>query len=80
MQADKKDNSGALFSNKDKPDAKSEYGGSAIIGGVDFWVNAWVKETKDGRKYFSLSFRPKQEPVKPRQQEWKAELDDDIPF
>jgi hypothetical protein len=77
---DRKDNSGALFSNRDKPDAKSEYGGSCVIEGREYWLNGWVKETKDGRKYFSLSFRAKDQRPEPRQKEWKDELSDEIPF
>jgi hypothetical protein len=77
---DKKDNSGALFNNADNPNAKTPYGGSAVIEGKDYWVNAWVKETKDGRKFFSLSFKAKDQKPEPRQQEWKDELSDEIPF
>lgn len=73
-----RDNSGALFKNDDtKP---VPYGGSATINGEEYWLSGWVKETKDGRKYFSLSFKPKDAKPETRQKEWKDELSDDIPF
>jgi hypothetical protein len=56
-----KDNSGTLFKNEDRekethPHAK----GSALIGGVEYWVSAWTKDGKNG-KFQSLAFTPKQE-------------------
>lgn len=54
-------NSGVLFKNDRKeserhPDLK----GNATINGVEYWVSAWKKEsTKDGSKFYSLSFQPK---------------------
>ena len=56
----KYDNSGALFRNdkKEQPN-HADYNGSAMIDGEEFWLNAWLKESKNGRKYMSLSFRPK---------------------
>ena len=74
------DNSGAIFNNASNPNAKAPYGGSAVIEGKEFWVNAWVKEGSQG-KFFSLSFRPKHAPAeKPRQEAWSKELDDEVPF
>ena len=32
-----------------------------MIDGVEYWVSAWVKESKAGNKFFSLSFKPKNE-------------------
>jgi hypothetical protein len=53
---------GSLTRNENRKDDKSpEFKGSALINGVEFWVNAWVREN-DGRKYFSLSFREKEAP------------------
>jgi hypothetical protein len=77
MAYELRDNSGSLFRNEDQ--SKSEYSGTVMIAGVEYWINAWVKEGKKG-KFFSLSFRPKQERPEPRTQEWKEELDDEIPF
>lgn len=78
-------NKGTLFRNKDKEkDTYADYSGSINIEGQDFWINAWVKESKkDGTKFFSLSVKPKDE--KPRQssqptRKAKPEIDEDLPF
>lgn len=73
------DNSGALFNNATNPNAKAPYGGSAVIDGVEYWLNGWVKEGSQG-KFFSLSFKRKHERVEPREQSFAKELDDEIPF
>lgn len=59
-------NSGMLSRNERKREGKRdpEHTGTATIDGVDYWVDAWVKEGKEGgrmagKKYFSLSFRRK---------------------
>lgn len=53
-------NSGALFRNdRRKNDRAPEYTGKCDIGGKEFWISAWVKESKNtGKKFFSLSFDP----------------------
>jgi hypothetical protein len=54
-----KPNRGSLFKNSDKQDEKDrDYAGSALIGDRLFWVSAWIAESKAGRKYLSLSFKP----------------------
>ena len=59
MAYEQKDNSGSLFKNdKKEKDTHPDYKGTVKIGGVEYWQNAWVKET-NGRKYFSQSFTPK---------------------
>lgn len=79
----KYDNSGAIFRNDRKEkENHPDHTGQATIAGVDYWLSAWVKE-KDGRRYFSLAFKPKEEtqgnaPAKPAAR--RADLDDDIPF
>src|SRR5690348_13166218 len=57
---------GALFRNerREKP-SQPEYRGEAIVDGKRYWVAAWIKE-KDGRRFFSLAFRPKEARPKPR--------------
>ena len=57
-----KDLNGALFKNKKKEkDTDSGYQGSCKIDGNEYWINAWVKETKGTppEKYFQLSFKKK---------------------
>lgn len=50
-----KDNSGVLFSNKDKKNEKSpDYSGNVIINGKEFRLAGWLKDGKKG-KFLSLS-------------------------
>jgi uncharacterized protein (DUF736 family) len=53
-------NRGALFKNNDKTEeTHPDYRGSINIGGVDHWLSAWIKTSKKGMKYMSLSVQPK---------------------
>lgn len=58
-------NSGILGRNKNRNnDKQPEYKGSINIGGVEYWLSAWVKiagdnAPKPGSKFFSLSVTPK---------------------
>lgn len=77
-----KDNSGSLFKNdRREKDSHPHATGTALIGGVEYWVSAWTKEGKNG-KFQSLAFRPKTD-KNGRPQTGKAEEDDldaDVPF
>lgn len=69
-------NSGTLGKNKKKQaDTHADYNGQCEVGGTAYWINAWVKEGKDG-KFFSLSFREKTAKPNSRQ----AGDDDSPPF
>lgn len=70
---------GALFKNKDREsDKHPDYQGNINVGGQEYWLSAWLKESKAGEKYMSLSVKAKDAPrgQKPR----KQEVDSDIPF
>jgi hypothetical protein len=59
--------------------------GTALIGGVEYWVDAWTNESANGTKYQSLKFKRKdaaQTGGVPQRQEpaHDTDLDDDIPF
>ncbi len=56
-------NSGSLFKNTKMREGKQdpEYTGSINIDGKDYWLDAWIKESKEGKKYFSLRPRAKQQ-------------------
>jgi len=81
-------NSGMLARNDRKESEKHpDFKGSINVGGVDYWLSAWVKEGKpggkmEGRKFFSLSVSPKEQSA-PKAAPQKAtsfdQLDDDIP-
>lgn len=78
-------NSGTLFKNdtEGKSDKFPPYGGSLNVGGVDYWISAWVKDGQKG-KFFSLAVKPKEAredgPKKPAPDNSDPFPDDDIPF
>jgi uncharacterized protein (DUF736 family) len=79
-------NRGALFRNnrKEQPN-HPDHKGTINVDGKDYWLSAWIKESKkDGSKFFSLSVKPKEvnaPPVSPPSQAASSpELDDEIPF
>jgi hypothetical protein len=70
-----KELTGSISKNKKKEkDAHPDYRGSATIGGIDYWISAWVNEGSDG-KYLGLKFQQKDGESKPVKQD-----DEDIPF
>jgi hypothetical protein len=89
MAYEQKDNSGSVFPNERKREGKNDADltGQAMVGGVEYWVNGWGKKTKDGRKWLSLSFRPKAamhpgggERSAPAEHEQVPEGGDGLPF
>jgi hypothetical protein len=85
MAYEQKNNSGSLFKNdKMTSDKSPPYKGSVMIDGVEYWQSAWVKETKDGKKWFSQSFTRKEQSLEPRREEPQRntsnDIDDSIPF
>lgn len=88
MAYEAKPNTGSLFRVEDrKSDTHPEYSGSALIGGVEYFVDAWVNEVKSGpkmgKKYFSFKFKPKQQSGGSTSQQAQQDLpidDSDIPF
>jgi uncharacterized protein (DUF736 family) len=78
---------GALFKNDDKEsDKHPDYKGSCEIDGRQYWLSAWIKTSKAGKKYMSLSFKARdQKPAEKTQQQQRREtvsrdFDDDISF
>lgn len=54
-------NSGALFKNDRKEtDKHPDYRGTLNVNGVEFWVSSWIKTSKAGAKFMSLSVQPKE--------------------
>ncbi len=87
MAYEQKDGQGSLFKNKRKEtDNHPDYNGSITINGVEHWLSAWLKESKGGQKYMSLSLgKPKGERKSaPRRDDdpphESAPFSDDIPF
>jgi len=54
--------SGALFKNdKGDNEKRPDYKGSYTDGdGNEFWVSSWLKQSRDGKKFLSLSMQPKE--------------------
>ena len=51
-------NRGVLFKNGEKQtDNHPDYRGDIDVGGQKFWLSAWIKESKKGTKYMSLSVK-----------------------
>jgi uncharacterized protein (DUF736 family) len=79
-------NSGALFKNDDKSNERHpDYKGSLNVNGVDFWISSWLKTSKAGAKYMSLSVTPKnanntRAPVQSKSAPAAEEFDDSLPF
>ncbi len=88
MTFERKDNQGALFKNERKEqDTHADYNGNCRIDGHDYWLNAWVKESAKGGKFFSLSFKRKdgtaarpESFTPPVKKVVERTLDDDVPF
>lgn len=63
MAYEKRDMSGTLFKNdKREKDTHPHATGTAIIDGVEYFVNAWTKEGRGG-KFQSLAFKRKDKRV-----------------
>ena len=80
-------NRGVLFRNQNKTEDKHpDFNGSINANGVDYWLSGWVKESKEGKKFFSLSVKPKEQQARQVSQPTRktARLDDledsDLPF
>jgi uncharacterized protein (DUF736 family) len=75
---------GALFRNDDKTEEKHpDYRGNINVGGTEFWLSAWLKVSKKGTKYLSLSIKPKNAAANARPAaggSLKQDMNDQIPF
>jgi hypothetical protein len=81
---EKFDNSGVLFKAKEmKNDRSPQYTGNIMVNGVEYWLSGWVKESKNGQKFFGLAVSPKdaqQAPKKAAPKGVEFEDDSSIPF
>jgi len=76
----KYDNSGALFKNTRKEkETHPDRTGSATIDGVEYWVDGWLKEAKNG-PFLSLAFKRKDSVKAKPKAKPSADFDNDIPF
>lgn len=79
-------NKGALFKNdKKEKDTHPDYKGSINVDGTEYWLSSWIKTSKAGGKFMSLSVTPKDAPksapkTAPKQDSGFDDMDSDIPF
>lgn len=81
-----KPESGNLFKNERKEkETHPDYQGECLVGGVSYYMSAWVKTAESGRRWMSFSFKPKQQAQEqrktaPRQPPQQNDFEEDIPF
>lgn len=81
MAFEQRDNSGALFKNEKKETLdQPDYKGTITIGGVSYWLSAWIKTSAAGNKFMSIAAKRKDEPAKIPAKSLAEEMDDEIPF
>lgn len=82
MTYETKNLSGSVFTNtRREKDTHPHFTGEAKIEGKIYWVNCWQKTDKNGRPWFSFSFKEKDfTPAKQAVQNVQNTFDDDIPF
>ena len=79
MAYEQKDGQGSLFKNdKAGVETRPDYKGSCTIGGVQYWLSAWIKDGDKG-KWMSLSAQPKDERREPAKSQ-RRDDDNPIPF
>lgn len=72
-------NSGVLFRNENKKSEKApEYTGKINVDGVDKELAAWVKESKSGKKFFSIRVSEPYEKAAPAAKE--DPIEEEVPF
>ena len=71
-------NRGSLFKNDRKEtDKHPNYKGSLNVAGTDYWISAWIKKSKEGSTFMSLSVEEKGKDNRKK----VVEIDDsEIPF
>lgn len=84
MAYEVRDNTGTMGRNERKEkDSHPDYTGSCVIEGTAYWVSAWIKDSK-GRKFFSVSYKRKEEKPDRVQRDSErpapSDIDDDLPF
>jgi hypothetical protein len=75
-------NRGVLFNEIDKKpgDNDRDYGGSININGEEFWLSGWIKTSKKGMKFMSLSVKAKVEKQAEAAAGKPVSFDDEVPF
>lgn len=67
MAYETKPNTGSLFVNNSKEsDKHPDRRGSALIDGVEYWCDGWLKKSQAGVPWLSLSFKRKDQKAAPK--------------
>jgi hypothetical protein len=70
-------NSGVLFKNTNKQsDKHADYRGEVNAGGVDYWLDGYVRTSKKGVRFISFKLKPKQQEAVAI----KPEFNDEVPW
>ena len=78
---EQKENSGAIFKNNyKKAETHPDYKGKMNVDGKEKEVALWVRETKNGEKFFSMAISEPYKPQPVAEELTKTEVDDDLPF
>ena len=89
--SDQRDNSGLLGKNlRKEKDSHPTHSGQCMIDGKQYWISAWVKDGREGSRFFSLAFKPKlakdhqgapaNPPAQTAQKPAADDFDSEIPF
>lgn len=63
MAYEKKHGDGVLFKARNKKtDKHPDYTGDIHLDGLDYWLSAWVKTSKAGEQYLSVSLGQEKKP------------------
>jgi len=76
-------NRGALFRNDDKDpndDKERDYSGTLDVEGAEYWISGSVRTSKSGRKFLSLSVKPKQDKPPASNKSPARDFGDEIAF
>jgi uncharacterized protein (DUF736 family) len=81
MAYETKPNRGSLFKNDRKTeDNHPDYTGKVLVGGVEYYLNAWTKKPEGKKPFFSLSFKPTIEKAAPAATGNDFSSDELLPF
>jgi uncharacterized protein (DUF736 family) len=72
-------NRGVLFKNDkgDNPN-RPDYTGKINVGGTEYRLSAWIKDSQSGKKFMSLAVSELEQKAEPVQE--VPQVDDEIPF
>jgi hypothetical protein len=61
-------------------DKDRDYSGSLNVDGTDYWISGYVRTSKSGKKYLSLSIKPKQDKPPASNKSRADDFEDAVPF